>query len=249
MLKSEVCQTNYLMNMKNHSAKRVVFVLGVLLSLGMFFACSSDDENDNEYGNRPLVPKAVDLGLPSGTKWAPCNVGASSPDYYAWGETETKRSYDWINYAPGGSELTSEKACGTSVDLICKNCGGSKAEIAGTQYDVAHVKWGGNWKMPTGKQLEELAFNCTWTWTTLNNVRGYKVVGPNGNSIFLPAAGLGPNGLYSGSEGNYWLSSLCSSTEAYLFTFDDPAGIPAFAGPIGHSYYRFFGHSVRPVTK
>ena len=75
---------------------------------------------------------AVDLGLPSGTKWATCNVGASSPeeygDYYAWGETITKSVYDWSTYAPGGSTLSSENACGTSADLIYQQCGGNNAE-------------------------------------------------------------------------------------------------------------------------
>ncbi|MBQ2195316.1 MAG: hypothetical protein II407_00065, partial [Prevotella sp.] len=106
------------------------------------------------------TPEAVDLGLPSGTKWASFNVGATKPEeyggYYAWGETEEKERYDWDTY------IHCDGASNTCHDL--------GSDISGTQYDIAHVKWGGNWCMPTYEDFEELNDNCTSEWTTLNGV-------------------------------------------------------------------------------
>ena len=113
---------------------------------------------------------AVDLGLPSGTKWAAYNVGAVRPmetgNYYAWGELEPKGEYTEAN------SLT----YGMPFDDISKN----------KQYDVARAKWGGNWRLPTKAEAEELRKECTWTQKTYNGVDGYVVTGPNGKSIFLP---------------------------------------------------------------
>lgn len=203
------------------------------------------------YGSVPAnIGEAIDLGLSSGTKWASCNVGAIKPedygDYYAWGETETKSNYSWSTYAPGGSTVTSKETCGTIVDLIYQNCGGSNADIAGTQYDVAHVKWGGRWKMPTQTQQQELVSECTWIWETYNGVNGYKVVGPNGNNIFLPAAGYfnGEINSHGGTNGSYWSSTLYSSSVYYSY----------FKGfnstePYLNSYFRSYGRNVRPVSE
>lgn len=144
-------------------------------------------------------PHAIDLGLSSGTKWACCNVGASTPEsyggYYAWGETSEKSDYDWDTYAYGSSEVN------------CQNIG---SDIAGTQYDVAHVRMGGSWRMPSHDQQMELMDNCTRTWTQQNGVNGILVIGKNGGQIFLPAAGdrLDDNLYNVGSYGYYWSSSL-----------------------------------------
>lgn len=125
----------------------------------------------------------VDLGLPSGTIWAGWNVGASSPEedggYYGWGETEEN--------------------CNSKINLNISN-------ISGTQYDVARQKWGGSWRMPTIDEIRELVLECTWTWCQYKGVNGYKVTGPNGNNIFLLAAGerYGIKGCY----GNYWSATL-----------------------------------------
>ena len=157
---------------------------------------------------------AVDLGLPSGTKWADRNVGASKAEeyggYYAWGETEEKDVYDWSSYIHcDGSEET------------CHDIG---SDISGTQYDVAHVKWGGAWKMPTEDQMKELIDNCTSYLTTVNGVNGRRFTGPNGKSIFLPAAGYNWDGYisFAGSEGYYWLSTLRENypTTAYFLKSD-----------------------------
>jgi YD repeat-containing protein len=153
------------------------------------------------------VAEAIDLGLPSGTKWASWNIGASKPEeyggYYAWGETEEKDYYDWSTYIHcDGSEET------------CHHIGD---DIAGTEYDVAHVKWGGSWRMPTRAQQDELRENCTREWTQQNGVNGIRVIGPNGNSIFLPAAGYRWDDYLNceGSNGYYWSSSL-----GYYYSYD-----------------------------
>lgn len=179
-------------------------------------------------------PHLIDLGLPSGTKWACCNVGASSPEdyggYYAWGETEEKDKYNWSTYIH----------CDGSYDT-CHDLG---SDIAGTGYDVAHVKWGGDWKMPTKEQRNELRNNCTYEWTTMNGVKGGKFTSKiNGGSIFLPAAGnRWDSELYNaGDNGYYWSSTLFESNEdnAYYLYFS--------SNGVYWSNYRYFGRSVRPV--
>ncbi len=161
-----------------------------------------DNINGHEY---------VDLGLPSGLKWATCNVGASKPEeyggYYAWGETEEKENYDWSTYKwCNGSETTMTKYCTNSSYGTVDN-----KTVLDPEDDVAHVKWGGSWRMPTLEEQKELLNNCTWSWTTQNGVSGYKVTSKtNGNSIFLPAAGgrYGADLYDSSNRGCYWLSSL-----------------------------------------
>ena len=184
----------------------------------------------------------VDLDLPSGTKWATCNVGASKPeeygDYFAWGETTPKSTYDWSTYFDtddGGSTFKKYKNNGGLTELQPED-------------DAATVNWGSGWKMPSRAQIEELC-NGSYTtseWTQLNGVYGRKVTSKsNGNSIFLPAAGLRWYGeLYdAGSRGGYWSSSLDPSYNndgaCYLY-FD--AGYWDWG-----SDYRYGGPSVRAV--
>ena len=122
--------------------------------------------------------EAVDLGL--SVKWATCNIGASNPeeygDYFAFGETESKNEYTEENYMLYG--IPHRKAY-IGIGKI----------ISGTEYDVARKQWGDEWRMPTEEELYELLSYCSWQLITINGVNGYEVVGPNGNSIFLPAAG------------------------------------------------------------
>lgn len=173
----------------------------------------------------------VDLGLPSGLKWATCNVGADSPekygDYYAWGETVKKSSY---------TEDNSE------------TCGYWKLEdfTGNAKYDAARANWGGKWRMPTAAERQELIDKCNWTWITQNGKNGYKVTGPNSNSIFLPAAGFryGSSLYFAGSCGYYW-SSLpyeSGSDYAYYLGFNS-----SFQGM--NDEFRYIGQSVRPVLE
>ena len=199
---------------------------------GMKLGEVSDDLNPGSGSH----PQAVDLGLPSGTKWASCNVGATKPEeyggYYAWGETETKTTYDWSTY----------KHCDGSSST-CHDLG---SDIAGTKYDVAHVKWGGSWMMPSEEQQDELINNCTYEWTTVNGVEGGKFTGTNGGSIFFPSAGdRSDSGFYNvGSNGYYWSSTQDPSGA------DDAYGLNFYSGgSYSGSYGRYNGFTVRPVSR
>lgn len=181
-------------------------------------------------------PHMIDLGLPSGTKWACCNVGASKPEdyggYFAWGETETKSTYDASIY----------KYCQNGKYV---NLGSS---IAGTQYDVAHVKWGGDWQMSSQEQFKELFDNCTYEWTKVNGIEGGKFTSKkNGTSLFLPAAGYRSHvSLYNaGTDGYYWSSTLnpSNSGRAYGLSFDSGS-----AYKFNQDDVRHYGHTVRPVS-
>ena len=168
----------------------------------------------------------VDLGLPDGTKWATCNVGASTPegygDYYAWGETATKATYTMNNWKYKNVNIGED--------------------IAGTQYDVAHVKWGSTWKMPSKSQMATLMNNCSHVYTTQNGVKGMKFTGPNGNSIFLPAASgyqfVGGYGMYWTSTGSY----VGESNTPYYLEFSNSGASIIFTG--GGQ-----GFTIRPVTE
>ena len=194
-----------------------------------------------------ITCEAVDLGLPSGLKWATCNVGATKPEeyggYYAWGETEEKNDYSWSTYKwCNGSSTTMTKYCTNSSYGTVDN-----KTVLDPEDDVAHVKWGGSWRMPTLAEQDELRNNCTWTWTTQNGVSGYKVTGKsNGNSIFLPAAGYrdGTDFFYSGGYGDYWLISLYGSSgyNAYSMLF-------YYIGTGRNFSNRYYGQSVRPVSE
>ena len=171
---------------------------------------STGVENGYEY---------VDLGL--SVKWATYNVGASSPeeygDYYAWGETETKTEYDWSTYKwCNGSSTTLTKYNTDSLRGSVDNM-----TVLEPEDDVAHVKWGGSWRMPTDAEQYDLKWNCTWVRITLNGVDGYRVTskieGYTDRSIFLPAAGIYNSSLNDvGSNGLFW--SRCLNTSSYSYT-------------------------------
>ena len=183
----------------------------------------------------------VDLGL--SVKWATCNVGAESPEeyggYYAWGETEEK-SNKGSKYYLGDLDNDGDYYEVNEYQNIGTN-------ICGTSYDVAHVKWGGGWRMPTLDEIEELCYKCYWEWTKVNGIKGYKVISPNGNSIFLPVTGA----VYGGdivhsrdSLGYYWSGSLNVRSNGYACNlyFDKDR----------HDWYgnhRFSGHPIRPVIE
>lgn len=189
----------------------------------------------------------VDLGLPSGTLWATCNVGATKAeeygDYFAWGETESKDMFSWNTYKwCNGNDETMTKYCTSSSSGVVDN-----KRTLELSDDVAYAKWGGNWRMPTKSELDELKNSAYTIWivTTKNGVSGCKVTSKlNGYSIFLPAVGTYDNSelRFPGERGDYWGRSLNTSRphEAYILFFH-PEGVSS--GYIS----RRLGKSVRPV--
>lgn len=161
----------------------------------------------------------VDLGL--GTKWATCNVGASQPyeygDFYHWGKisTESDNTYTSGEYDIGGNR----------------------------RFDVARAKWGGSWRMPTRREILQLIRSCKWQWTSMNGVKGCKVIGPNGNSIFLPAAGDSDamSRRNIGKHGTYWSSTPIENDKAYVLYFS-PEKVNI------EQCLRWDGMMVRPVS-
>ena len=206
----------------------------------------------------PAIPEAVDLSLPSGIKWASLNLGASKPEdfggYYQWGGledvTNTSIYLDNSNcpYHKGSSLSTGwTKYIPSSKSSYWSGTGNpDNKTILDPEDDVAHVKLGGKWRMPTIEEFQELKDNCTSEWTTLNGVKGRKFTSKiNGNSIFLPAAGYRNLDylLRVGSDGYYWSSSLytVSPGSACGLDFDSD-----FVGT-GNGNGRCHGRSVRPV--
>ncbi len=178
-------------------------------------------------GNTINGHEYVDLGL--SVKWAACNVGASSPEdygnYYAWGETATKAKYTESN---------------------SKTYGKNMGDISGNpQYDAARANWGGTWRLPTKAEFDELVNKCKWEWTTQGGKKGYRVIGPSGNSIFLPAAGWRSASLldYADTYGSYWSSTPDSST-SYACYLDFGSGLWYPGWGIRNS-----GFPVRPVSE
>ena len=202
------------------------------------FSATAGNENGHVF---------VDLGLSSGTKWATCNVGANNPegygDYFAWGETTPKETYNWSTY----------RYCNGDYNKLTKYC--NNAEYGNDGFtdalttleasdDAATANWGSVWRMPTQTELNELKNSCTVTWVTYNGVNGRLFTGPNGNSVFLPAAGYrGGSELYlAGSGGYYWSSSLSTGSPYDAWNLDFDSGNCHM-----HYDYRFYGQSVRPV--
>lgn len=199
-------------------------------------------------------PHAIDLGLPSGTKWACCNVGACFPEecggYYAWGETEEKNVYYWKTY----KFWNDKNGNGWDDSNEFEDLG----DISGTQYDIAHVKWGGDWCMPNTKNAKELLGICTWIWTG----EGYNVIGRNGNYIYLPAGGskgADNEGIAwftnLGDRGCYWSSTLYDKDTNYANFIDSRSEsysqILGYAQPfgLGLNGSRCHGMTIRPVIR
>ena len=187
----------------------------------------------------------VDLGLPSGTLWATCNVGATKPeeygDYFAWGETEPKQVFDWSNY----------KWCNGTTDTFTKYCDNAyygsvdnKMELE-PEDDAAYMNWGPEWRMPNLNQIGELCNNCSIQWTMRNDVNGWLFTGPNENTLFLPATGYRWNSslITGGSRGYFWSISLLSvipDSALAMVLFSDGVNM-------NNSNYRSIGMTVRAV--
>lgn len=194
----------------------------------------------------PVVPtdthEYVDLGL--SVKWATCNVGATSPedygDYFAWGETTAKENYSWDTYtmtADGGNTFTKYNDSDGKTVLDAED-------------DAAAVNWGGAWRMPTLDEMKELLNpdNCSWEWTTVNEVNGYKVTskkeGYTDKSLFLPAAGYRSRSSldYAGSLGLYWSATRYEAYPNFAYSLSFLSGNQDWYGS-----YRCLGFPVRPV--
>ncbi|MDE6561470.1 MAG: hypothetical protein K2K75_08830 [Muribaculaceae bacterium] len=222
-----------------------------ILALTLSFGCRNgsndtveDTKNIKKHLNEELSGvlnghEWVDLGLPSGLKWATCNIGASEAeefgDYYAWGETEPKSEYTSINSLTYKVSFRKLKKSGI-ID---------ESGILAKEYDAASVNWGEGWRMPTIDEYQELISNCNWNFASFNGVNGYLVTGPNNKNIFLPAAAFQQNTTIEnvGDFGDYWSSSVVKE-------------LSGVAHSLGYSskshgrrrYARYAGRTIRPVT-
>ena len=191
----------------------------------------------------------IDLGLPSGTLWATCNVGANTPEIYgdsfAWGEVSAKNSYSWSNY----------KYCNGNFNALTKYCTSSSfgdngftdnLTVLESSDDAATANWGQDWRMPTVDEMRELRDNCVMLWTVQKGTKGFLFTGPNGNSIFLPAGGYYFDSDHEdvGVGGYYWTSSLGPGMSGYAWLFHFYAD-----GYDMNNYGRGQGRSVRAVCK
>ena len=187
--------------------------------------------------------EAVDLGLPSGLKWATCNVGATKPEeaggFFAWGEVATKEDFGWKTY----------KWCEGSYSTLTKYNENVDVYTLEPEDDAAHVLWGGSWRMPTRNEFEELFDKCTRKFTTQNEVRGLLVTGPNGNSIFLPFAGYntGTAVTYTSNRGYWWTrnGNYGNKTMGYAFYSQYDQGRTFVHAQIS----RVYGLNIRAVTE
>ena len=235
------------------------------MTIGKFFAlatvfvaaftlgsCSKDDdedektvvENNPKYGDHEYV----DLGLPSGTLWATCNVGASKPeeygDYFAWGETKLKDIFEDATYKYGTYNALTKYCTDSEYGTV-----DNKTELL-PEDDAATVNWGSSWRMPSSDQFKELINSdyTTTAWTTQNGVNGLKITSKkNGKTLFLPGGGQryhGQNTTYAdvGDRGLYWSCSLYTNKayNAYLLDFESDVLVFSYAN-------RYYGFSVRPV--
>ena len=170
----------------------------------------------------------VDLGL--SVRWAPYNIGATSPtecgDYFAWGEITTKDEYTEENSLTHG--------------VYMEDIGGNP------QYDAARAIWGSTWRLPSREEIEEIVAECTWEWTTIDGMNGYKITGPNGNHIFVPAAGcfIANEIKMVGEYGMYFSYKMCGDYVNFAYGFH--FGIDYYEL---NWLYRAFGRSIRPVTE
>ncbi|MBR5983212.1 MAG: hypothetical protein IK025_05775 [Bacteroidales bacterium] len=231
---------------------KTVFIMAVLALCVMCYSCGPDVSVSGSVDGHDYV----DLGLPSGILWATCNVGASTPEgsgsQYAWGETEPKESYKWENYRYKEGEVYRDFTL-IYVRLI-KYCNNSSYGNNGytdnlttleADDDAATANWGSGWRMPTKAEFEELMNKCSWKWSDY----GYKVIGPNGNSIFLPAEGyrydsdLGRKADYA----PYWSSSLDSEFPSSAMMFGIGKGGYFHKGYYMNYLDRSCGLAVRPV--
>ena len=256
------------------------FVLLASMSSCANDATTSDNGSTNDQKAELLCPapanvQAVDLGLPSGVKWASCNVGAMNPEdygnYYAFGEVLPKEDSLWVtcrqdNDFDEAAQKYLYASLGVRDDEEYNKYFDEMSEKYSSDFsaafnmvtlapsdDAAHVNWGENWRMPTYEEWEELNKECTWTWTKRNDVNGYLVTSKkNAMSIFLPAWGMSCDGKlnFVGEFGCYWSSSFYENypTSAGNFGFELKSRYGSF--PLYSVYsYRFLRLPIRPVCE
>lgn len=205
---------------------------------GQVIEYPSDNIDYVNFSAKPTPPslmtgQVVDLGL--SVYWASCNLGAEKPEeygeYYAWGETTPKEKYEEDNYSFYNSDNDEIISIGYN--------------ISGTEYDAAHVTLGGGWRMPVTKEFQELIDKCQWEWAEVNGVKGFTATGPNGNSIFFPAAGYKATKEYGKMEMlRYWIAE--QKTDLLASAFTKYNGKPYLESILNYKYY---GYTIRPVTE
>ena len=212
--------------------KKLLSSLSMMIMVFTAYAQSCPDDHH---------PHMIDLGLPSGTLWACCNVGADKPEayggYYAWGETEEKDKYNEVTYQYCTGDNPNDY--GWYENSQYQNIG---IDIAGTEYDVAHVKWGGSWVMPSADEFKELFNNCTCTMTTINDVYGQEFTSKNnGVSIFLPATSL----YYPFGDGMDSASRIFGLTVRPVMSGTDRILLPETSSGTSHQgIYNLYGIKV-----
>lgn len=233
------------------SRKLIAFALAAVVAMGAV-SCDKDESNDNTSSDNGEVTVGdwVNLGLPSGLLWASRNIGAaqSSEDglYFAWGETQSKTSYSWSNYAHGSGYADLTKYCNN--ENFGHNGYTDNLTILQPADDAATANWGNGARTPTKEEFQELCENCTSEWITLNGRKGRKFTGSNGNSIFIPAAGYleGDGSNHVGNLGYYWSATL--RTDGFpnvawqLYINQGNATVTDASG-----YHRYYGLPVRAV--
>ena len=233
--------------------KKVFFVFAAvaLLSAGLWSCGKEDDNNDSASsgGGGQAEVVWVDLGLPSGLLWADRNVGASSPEsygnYYAWGETAPKSTYNGDTYAYGSGVYQFTKYCSNADFGLNGFTDNLTVLLPGD--DAATANMGNGARTPTKEEWQELLDNTVSVWTSQNGVNGRLSIASNGNSIFLPAAGIyrwGDELFGAEGDGDYWSSSLYTDfpNDAWSFVFNS-------SGQYMYDGSRFDGLTVRAVRQ
>ena len=224
--------------------KEKFFMIAVMSAIvfSVFTSCKKEEEEED----KGVEAEWVDLGLPSGLLWATYNIGATAPEEYGqvfgWGETQSKTEYTWANYAHGSDPYSLTKYCSDTYYGF-EDYTDNLVTLQASD-DAATVIWKNGARMPTKEECQELIHNCTNVWTTRNGITGQEFTGPNGNTIFLPAAGYrwGTELDCTRRNGAYWTRSLNGndpSTAWYLGFTEDNVYV--------NFKQRSYGRYVRPV--
>lgn len=219
-------------------------VLAIFLSIALM-GYSEDLENASAIAQTGEISghEYVDLGLPSGTLWATCNLGANASydqgAFFSWGETEPREYFAFDNYAFFEKSETDENG---NIKYVLTDIGG---DISGTQYDAASSMWGSGWRMPSLEDCNELLEYCHLDFTKDHHIYGLRIQGPNDNSIFMPVTICpGVEASQAVLTGSYWTGNLdaedSDNLNATSFRFGN-------ADPQYGKDSRFFGNAIRPV--